>query len=157
VERVRLLDILRQYFNESELKDLCFSLAVDYEALPGASVWDKARELVTYAERHLGVVELVDHIVKLRPNAFWRDRLRTLTIESTQATQEIPAMAIYATQTGRLNSIGQAELARAVINIQDRLVVIEQGMMIGRMLLTVLSAVVACLIIVLLIVALHIS
>jgi hypothetical protein len=113
------------------------------------------RELVTHAERHLGVVELVDRIVELRPNAFWRDQLRQVTIEATQSTQEIPVMRIYATATGRLRKVGQAEMIEALINIQDRLGAIEKGVTVNRAIITALSAVVAMVIISILIIALY--
>jgi len=46
------LEILQNLFTEDELRDLCFSLSVDFEALPAASKPGKARELLTYCQRH---------------------------------------------------------------------------------------------------------
>jgi hypothetical protein len=67
--------ILRQFlidhFNESELRDLCFELELDYESLSGESKTDKARELVTYYQRHGRSAELEAMCRKLRPNVPW--------------------------------------------------------------------------------------
>ena len=57
--RTELHKILITYFNESELRDLCFRLDIDYEELPGSTKSDKARELITYAERNGRYEELV--------------------------------------------------------------------------------------------------
>lgn len=67
--RVQLRQVLIDYFNEDELRDLCFDLNIDYENLPGAGKAGKARELVAFAERHSRFQELVSHTHLLRPNA----------------------------------------------------------------------------------------
>ncbi|MCI0399092.1 MAG: toll/interleukin-1 receptor domain-containing protein [Chloroflexi bacterium] len=71
-ERVRLQDVLVRYFNDSELRDLCFELSVEYEELPGEGKRDKARELVAYFERRRpgGVQTLAEYVRGKRPQAF---------------------------------------------------------------------------------------
>jgi Effector-associated domain 7 len=59
------------HFDASELRDLCFDLGIDYEALPGESKGDKARELVAYTERRGRTVELATLCRQLRPDADW--------------------------------------------------------------------------------------
>lgn len=71
VSRSVLRHVLEQYFNESELHTLCFNLGIDYEQLSGTNKSDKARELVTYAERHGRLSELEMRCRALRPNAEW--------------------------------------------------------------------------------------
>ena len=71
VDRVKLRQILIDYFNEDELRDLCFDLRVDYENLAGASKVGKARELIAFVERHGRFQELVEHAQYLRPNIIW--------------------------------------------------------------------------------------
>lgn len=71
VDRVRLRQVLTDYFNEDELRDLCFDLGIDYESLPGNSKAGKARELVAFAERRGRFEELVGHARRVRPNAGW--------------------------------------------------------------------------------------
>lgn len=44
-------DLLTEYFNISELQDLCFDLKIDFDNLPGQSKRDKARELLGYMQR----------------------------------------------------------------------------------------------------------
>ena len=67
----KLKEILRTYFNESELRDLCFEMAIVYEDVPGQALIDKARELVLYCERIGRVDELVTACRARRPNAPW--------------------------------------------------------------------------------------
>jgi hypothetical protein len=68
----KLRRILLSSFNESELRDLCFDLRVDYDNLPGQSKADKARELVAYFDRRGRIAELIKVCYQLRPNASWR-------------------------------------------------------------------------------------
>jgi tetratricopeptide (TPR) repeat protein len=53
-----LYQILDKYYNEQELKDLCFKLDVQYDNLAGEGKADKARELITYMERRGQLREL---------------------------------------------------------------------------------------------------
>lgn len=71
VDRVKLRQILTNYFNEDELRDICFDLNIDYESLPGASKTSKARELVAFVERHGKSQEFVQYLQQVRPNIPW--------------------------------------------------------------------------------------
>src|SRR6185503_14426446 len=51
IPAVKLRQILISHFNESELRDLCFDLGIDYEVLGGDDKTDKARELILYFGR----------------------------------------------------------------------------------------------------------
>jgi tetratricopeptide (TPR) repeat protein len=62
---------LIEYFNEEELRDLCFRLDVDYDDLPGVGKAGKARELVTYHERRGILPKLAAMCRQLRPNVDW--------------------------------------------------------------------------------------
>lgn len=66
-----LRDILTTYFNESELRDLCFDLNIDYDNIPGRGKADKARELIVYAQRHNILDELLLAGQRLRPSVNW--------------------------------------------------------------------------------------
>ena len=55
----QLRQILVEYFDEGELKTLCFDLGIDYESLPGAGKANKARDLVAYVQRHGRLQELI--------------------------------------------------------------------------------------------------
>ncbi len=52
MDRSELLDYLREKFNDNELRDLCFTLGIEYENLGGEGKAGKARELVYYCTRH---------------------------------------------------------------------------------------------------------
>jgi hypothetical protein len=71
VDLVKLRDGLAAHFNESELRDLCFELDVDYEDLPGEGKTAKARELVAYHERRGLIPKLAEICRHLRPNVQW--------------------------------------------------------------------------------------
>ncbi len=60
-----------RYFSESELRDLCFDLEVDYENLPGQAKSDKVRELLLYLKRSGRIRELIAKCSQLRPNIPW--------------------------------------------------------------------------------------
>lgn len=71
VERGTLRKVLNDSFNEDELRDLCFDLQIDYDSLPGSGKAAKARELVTYSERHGRYADLVRRVKELRQNVSW--------------------------------------------------------------------------------------
>ena len=77
VDLAELRQILTAHFDDSELRDLCFDLGVDYESLSGQGKSDKARELVAYFERRGHTLELVKTCRQLRPNASWDGVLKT--------------------------------------------------------------------------------
>jgi DNA-binding NtrC family response regulator len=62
---------LVEHFNESELRNLCFDLRVDYESLGGTGKGDKARELIGYYERRGLLHVLVEACRQRRPNLTW--------------------------------------------------------------------------------------
>ena len=68
LNRAKLREFTANYFNETELRDICFDLKVDYEGLPGQGKRDKARELVAFLERHGRIDELVSICCQRRPN-----------------------------------------------------------------------------------------
>ena len=68
-----LRQLLTDYFNETELRNLCFDLDVEYENLSGPTKADKARELVSLLKRSDRIPELLKRCSKLRPNVPWED------------------------------------------------------------------------------------
>jgi hypothetical protein len=69
--RVKLRRNLVAAFNDSELRDLCFDMNVDYESLSGENKADKARELIAFCERRQSVPDLVARCWELRPKVEW--------------------------------------------------------------------------------------
>lgn len=69
--RTRLRQLLSTCFDAGELRTLCFDLGVEYDDLPGAGKADKARELITYLERHSRIYELWEIGKRLRPDVPW--------------------------------------------------------------------------------------
>jgi len=69
VNLTNLRQVLTTYFNDSELRDLCFfELRIDYDGLRGEGKEAKIRELIAYCERHGRIPELLDTCKQLRPN-----------------------------------------------------------------------------------------
>ncbi|MBP6786035.1 MAG: hypothetical protein KA170_00500 [Candidatus Promineofilum sp.] len=67
VNQQTLWKALSEGYNESELRDLCFELSIDYEDLPGDTKSAKARELVLHAKRHGLIARLVEQVMVDRP------------------------------------------------------------------------------------------
>ena len=68
---MRLFNLLTQYFSLDELNTLCFAVGVNYDELPGAGLSGKARELLSYCERHACLPALVEAGKTLRPELEW--------------------------------------------------------------------------------------
>ena len=100
MDRVQLREFLITHFNDNELRDLCFSLAIDYENLPGAGKADKARELVAYCERFGRTDELVEACRRLRPNVFAETVPPVVSLESSASTSQ-PGPGMDRAQPGR--------------------------------------------------------
>lgn len=75
VNLVILRQIIGHKFNKSELRDLCFELQINYESLPGDTIDDMVRELVTYIDRRDRIRELVDLCQQKRPQIIWEDEV----------------------------------------------------------------------------------
>ena len=65
-----LFDILNDHFTADEIRDLSFSLKIDYENLEGPKKASLARSLILYAEHRNIVATLVAEIRKERPELF---------------------------------------------------------------------------------------
>jgi diguanylate cyclase (GGDEF)-like protein len=65
-------DKLDAHFNESELRELCDEIEVDYENLKGSTKRDKASELISFCRRHGKLSELVERCHALRPRVTWQ-------------------------------------------------------------------------------------
>ena len=71
IQAGKLRQNLTSCFSESELRDLCFDLDIDYETLPGTGKGDKVRELVLYCIHHDCIRELAAQVSRLRPTVNW--------------------------------------------------------------------------------------
>lgn len=97
----KLLALLRElillHFNESELRDLCFLLGVDYDLLEGSGKGNKSRELLLFLNRRGGLAELIEVGRASRPDVSWPDILDaapeniTLLADLAVLSQEKPA------------------------------------------------------------------
>lgn len=67
--------LLRELFSESDLKDFCLALNIDYESLPGDSKADKTRELILELQRRGRIPELLTLVKQERPHISWPDAI----------------------------------------------------------------------------------
>ena len=67
IDTIALRNSIIKVFNESEVKDLCFGLKIDYENLPGSGKSNKVRELIAYGERHSMLPNILAAAQRLRP------------------------------------------------------------------------------------------
>lgn len=68
-----LREYIARYFDEGELRSLCFDLGVRYDDLQGVGNASKARELVAYLYRHDRIPKLEKILRETRPDVSWAD------------------------------------------------------------------------------------
>jgi len=71
-----LREILSTYFDDGELRDLCFDLGVDHDNLGVEGRGNKARELLSYLKRRGRISELLETGKRLRPDVPWDDVIK---------------------------------------------------------------------------------
>lgn len=69
--RTKLRQFLITYFDDGELRDLCFDFGFDYQSLPGEGKRDKAREIVRYFTHRNRLDELEAYCRQQRPDSPW--------------------------------------------------------------------------------------
>jgi len=67
MNRTELRDQIGERFSLSEIHQLCFSLGIDYENLPGETKIEIAQSLIEHCERHNRLPELKQSLNTLRP------------------------------------------------------------------------------------------
>lgn len=82
MDLVRFSNLIHEYFNPAEMRDLCFQLSIGYADLAGEIHTDRVRELTMYCHRHGRTAELLEKCRELRPHADWDSVVR--------ATQNAP-------------------------------------------------------------------
>lgn len=68
-----LRDLLNQYFDNNELRQLCLDLSIEYENLPGDTRSAKAQALVEYCLRRQRLPDLIQQCAQQRPAITWPD------------------------------------------------------------------------------------
>ena len=67
----RLRQNLNDVFNETEIRNLCWDLGIDYENLSGSNKLDKTRELLDYLDNRSRLADLLVILTKERPKISW--------------------------------------------------------------------------------------
>ena len=84
---IQLRQLLVTHFDEGELRTLCFDLDVDYDSLPGEGKANKARELVSYLQRHARLPDLVQIGRKIRSDVPWPLVTEAVSVFAKQVCQ----------------------------------------------------------------------
>ena len=113
---VYLRQNLADYFNDSELRDVCFDLDVSYDDLAGPSKADKARELVSYLERRGGIGELIGVCSRLRPNVAWGDELEAGETQASPGESPEPPRSGHVSATFFGNISGQVAVGNVIVS-----------------------------------------
>lgn len=114
-ERNQLRKLMSQHFNTEELRDLCFTLGIEYENLGSDTKSGKIRELIAYCQRHACLGSLLNTCRQLRPHVQWP----TLPTETNapsppDQTQTPPPFTVPATL--ELDFQQKAELVQALLD-----------------------------------------
>ena len=120
IDRAKLRQTLVAHFSESELRDLCFDLRVDYESLPGEGKSDKARELVACCERHGCIFELSEVVKKLRPHVSLSDASQAS--EAAHQSQRVPSegsLVVYITGQDIQGLVGDTRFAKSEKKLRE--------------------------------------
>jgi len=104
ISRGELRQKLVDFFNEQELRDLCYDIGVNYDALSAVGTAGVARELTYYLERLSRIPELIEKCSELRPDGSWgevSETTRKIVIPPSSlaarliASRTIKAVACY--------------------------------------------------------------
>ncbi len=66
VDPVHLRQVLTQYYNEGELRTMCFDMGIDYESIGGRGKGEKVVELVAYAQRYGRLDQIAAYVRQTR-------------------------------------------------------------------------------------------
>ena len=81
--QVAIYQLLEKHFDLSELRDLCFKLSIDFENLSGKNKRDKAREIVSYCQRHDLISDLRAILTELRSKIAWPEADKSSSTEKS--------------------------------------------------------------------------
>jgi len=85
----RLRQQLVEYFDDEELRTLCFDLGIDCDSLPVQGKEGKARELISLLVRTGRMAEFTETCRRLRPNVSWEFKFGTTPSNPTVVLDEM--------------------------------------------------------------------
>lgn len=71
--RIKLRQILDEFFSMGELRGLCFDMHIDFEGLAGETKPEKVMALIEFCEHRGRISELETRVYTLRPNTSLED------------------------------------------------------------------------------------
>ena len=104
---------INEYFSESDIKELCFDLEIDFESLAGQSKPEKVIELITLFFRNGKIEDLIDYCSDFRPNVSW-DKIKSAATKDSQLFKPETFSAIYESES----SGEQAPYLETVLSIK---------------------------------------
>lgn len=106
MDLANLHELINHYFNEEELKTLCFSLSppIDYESLEALGKAGKARELVAFCNRHERIDELNNKCKELRPRTDWLEYARNQYYDNNHFIDQeaMPRSSVHSSSNQKL-------------------------------------------------------
>jgi formylglycine-generating enzyme required for sulfatase activity len=86
----QIRDLIHQYFDLSEFRDLCYRLGISYYDLPGENLPDRMWELVLRVSREGRLTDLLSFCAHLRPHIDWPDLAQPVALDTTPPTYAAP-------------------------------------------------------------------
>ncbi|MCB9812782.1 MAG: hypothetical protein H6772_00095 [Pseudomonadales bacterium] len=118
-DTIKLITILIDRVNLAELKMISQFAGINYEDVEGVDLSGKARELVAYGNRHLGVNKILSAINSLRPDIDLSDFGVVHNGGSSEpAFQDKGEESIYRTLTKKINTDSQARALFQILGIR---------------------------------------
>ncbi|MCP5094108.1 MAG: hypothetical protein GY943_01000 [Chloroflexi bacterium] len=107
---------ISQYFNLSEVRELCFNLIIEFENIEGTTLKIKSIEFVKYCQRHNRLPSLLKELKRIRPDVPWPEETG---IDESQ-TINLPYIILAMTRNEADDLIGSGD-KEAVQNLQKTL------------------------------------
>jgi formylglycine-generating enzyme required for sulfatase activity len=109
----QIRDLIHQYFDLSEFRDLCNRLGIRYYDLPGENLSDRTWELVLRVKREGRLYDLLSLCAHLRPNVAWPELAQRDQRDQWQSQRE----SVYESQRHipRLGWVGGALLGAFIL------------------------------------------
>ncbi|MEZ4592137.1 MAG: hypothetical protein R3D55_13495 [Chloroflexota bacterium] len=119
IKLVDLQEPLATSFNLDELRQLCFSLNIDYENVPGETKEAKVRELICYCYRRDHLNALLDYCQQVRPRKKWQRFREVEPLGSLQLALNDQQMVNQL--LGELPEAGLNHIAKAQIDVYQHI------------------------------------
>ena len=120
----RLLQFIKRYFDEEELKTLCFSLGENYDDLPAQGRAHKARELIALMQRKSRIPNLLTGLKQARPELYTESELPDAM--ANQLDTIWPLIDAHPWKPALLNQAAEQLGNRQYVEAREKATIVEQ-------------------------------